>query len=257
MYQLLILNTSFFAAFAVILSIIKKRVKTELTKNILLLVAPIITLLVHYSQFIYDVMTGGDIMAHLSANPNLYMPLYPCNIVMWLTLIFALLKNKNSKFGEFCVDFIFWFGVAAAVIGMFANEDFIRTQSIADYAILKSIIAHATLLFNVLLLPIFSYVKIDVKRNFKNIIISLLVMGVIGAYCTLIFYALVSYEQAYFINSMFMVHSPFAGLDFLTYPVVALIAVPVYFVLFVICDLCAHKKGKRFYNRTKNDRSLG
>lgn len=257
MYQLLILNTSFFAAFAVILSIIKKRVKTELTKNILLLVAPIITLLVHYSQFIYDVMTGGDIMAHLSANPNLYMPLYPCNIVMWLTLIFALLKNKNSKFGEFCVDFIFWFGVAAAVIGMFANEDFIRTQSIADYAILKSIIAHATLLFNVLLLPIFGYVKIDVKRNFKNIIISLLVMGVIGAYCTLIFYALVSYEQAYFINSMFMMHSPFAGLDFLTYPVVALIAVPVYFVLFVICDLCAHKKGKRFYNRTKNDRSLG
>ena len=257
MYQLLILNTSFFAAFAVILSIIKKRVKTELTKNILLIVAPIITLLVHYSQFIYDVMTGGDIIAHLSANPNLYMPLYPCNIVMWLTLIFALLKNKGSKFGEFCVDFIFWFGVAAAVIGMFANEDFIRTQSIADYAILKSIIAHATLLFNVLLLPIFGYVKIDVKRNFKNIIISLLVMGVIGAYCTLIFHALVSEAQAYFINSMFIVHSPFAGLDFLTYPVVALIAVPVYFVLFVICDLCAHKKGERSYNKTKNDRSSG
>ena len=257
MYQLLILNTSFFTAFAVILSIIKKRVKTELTKNILLLVAPIITLLVHYSQFIYDVMTGGDIMAHLSANPNLYMPLYPCNIVMWLTLIFALLKNKNSKFGEFCVDFIFWFGVAAAVIGMFANEDFIRTKSIADYAILKSIIAHATLLFNVLLLPIFGYVKIDVKRNFKNIIISLLMMGIIGAYCTLIFHALVSEAQAYFINSMFIVHSPFAGLDFLTYPVVALIAVPVYFVLFVVCDLCAHKKGERFYNKTKNNRFSG
>ena len=257
MYQLLILNTSFFAAFAVILSIIKKRVKTELTKNILLLVAPIITLLVHYSQFMYDVMTGGDIMAHLSANPNLYMPLYPCNIVMWLTLIFALLKNKNSMFGEFCVDFILWFGVAAAVIGMFANEDFIRTQSIADYAILKSIIAHATLFFNILLLPILGYVKIDVKKNFKNIVISVLVMGVTGAYCTLIFYALVSYEQAYFINSMFMMHSPFAGLDFLTYPVVALIAVPVYFVLFVICDLCAHKKGERFYNKTKNNRFSG
>ena len=251
MYQLLILNASFFAAFAIILCIIKKRVKTERTKNILLIIAPIITLLVHYSQFIYDVMTGGDIMAHLSANPNLYMPLYPCNIVMWLTLVFALLKNKNSKFGEFCVDFIFWFGVAAAVVGMFANEDFIRTQSIADYAILKSIIAHATLLFNVLLLPIFGYVKIDVKRNFKNIIISLFVMGAIGAYCTLIFHTLVSEAQAYFINSMFIVHSPFAGLDFLTYPVVALVAIPVYFVIFVLCDLCAHKKGERFYNRKK------
>ena len=251
MYQLLILNSSFFAAFAVILPIMKKRVKTERTKNILLLVAPIITLLVHYSQFVYDALTGGDIMTHLGANPNLYMPLYPCNIVMWLTLIFALLKNKSSKFGEFCVDFIFWFGVVAAVIGMFANEDFIRTQSIADYAILKSIIAHATLFFNILLLPIFGYVKIDVKRNLKNIIISILTMGFIGAYCTLIFHALVSEAQAYFINSMFMVHSPFAGLDFLTYPVVALIAVPVYFVLFLICDLCARRKSKRSHNKTK------
>ena len=251
MYQLLILNTSFFAAFAVLLCIIKKRVKTERAKNILLLVAPTITLLVHYSQFIYDALTGGDIMAHLGANPNLYMPLYPCNIVMWLTLVFALLRNKNSKFGEFCVDFIFWFGALAAVIGMFANEDFIRTQSIADYAILKSIIAHATLFFNVLLLPIFGYVKIDVKRNFKNIITSVFMMGITGAYCTLIFYALVSYEQAYFINSMFMMHSPFAGLDFLTYPVVALIAVPAYLVIFVISDLCAHKKGERFYDKYK------
>ena len=101
MYQLLILNASFFAAFAVILSIIKKRVKTERAKNILLLVAPIITLLVHYSQFIYDVMTGGDIVAHLGANPNLYMPLYPCNIVMWLTLIFALLKTKAPSSENF------------------------------------------------------------------------------------------------------------------------------------------------------------
>ena len=245
MYQLLILNSSFFAAFAIILFIIKKRVKTERTKNILLLVAPIITLLVHYSQFIYDALTGCDIMAHLSANPNLYMPLYPCNIVMWLTLVFAFLKNKNSKFGEFCVDYMFWFGVLAAVIGMFANEDFIRTQSIADFAILKSIIAHATLFFNILLLPIFGYVKIDVKKNFKNIVISVLVMGVTGAYCTLIFYALVSYEQAYFINSMFMMHSPFAGLDFLTYPVVALIAVPVYLAIFIICKLFARRKGRR------------
>ena len=245
MYQLLILNSSFFAAFAIILFIIKKRVKTERTKKILLIIAPIITLIVHYSQFIYDALTGCDIMAHLSANPNLYMPLYPCNIVMWLTLAFALLKNKNSKFGEFCVDYMFWFGVLAAVIGMFANEDFIRTQSIADYAILKSIIAHATLFFNILLLPIFGYVKIDVKRNFKNIIISILTMGFIGAYCTLIFYALVSREQAYFINSMFIVHSPFAGLDFLTYFVVALIAVPVYLAIFVICNLFIRKKSKR------------
>jgi hypothetical protein len=74
-------------------------------------------------------------------------------------------------------------------------------------------------------------------------------MALIGGYCNLIFYALASKEMAYDVNSMFLIHSPFDGVDFLTYPVIALIAAPIYFALFVICDLCAHKKGERFYNK--------
>ena len=62
---------------------------------------------------------------------------------------------------------------------------------------------------------------------------------------------LVSEAAAYDVNSMFLIHSPFDGLDFLTYPVISLIAVPIYFGVFVICDLCAHKKGERFYNQVK------
>lgn len=251
MDQLLIMNSILIAVMVLILWLIKKYVKTDRTKNVLFAVSPIITLLVHYSHFIFEAFSGNDIMAHLGANPNLYMPLYPCNLVMWLALAFGFLKNKNSKLGEFFVDFIFWFGIVATVVGMFANEDFVKNPTLADYAILKSIIAHATLLFNVLLLPVLGYVKIDLIRNFKNIVISVLLMGVVGGYCTLVMYALVSEAHAYFINSMFMMHSPFAGLDFLTYPVVALIAVPLYFGLFVICDLCAHKKGERFFDKLK------
>ena len=41
----------------------------------------------------------------------------------------------------------------------------------------------------------------------------------------------------------------FDGLDFLTYPVIALIAIPLYFGLFTLCELFAHKKGERFWNR--------
>ena len=251
MLTLILFNLLLTAIVVGALYITKKYAHTENAKRIAFLIAPVITLVCHYISFLRTVFMGGDAFSFLAKNPNLFMPAYPCNLVMWVAVLFAFLKDKRSRIAEFLGDYIFWFGLISALVGMFANEDFIRTQSIADFAILKSIIAHATLFFNILLLPIFGYVKIDVKKNFKNIVISVLVMGVTGAYCTLIFYALVSYEQAYFINSMFMMHSPFAGLNFLTYPMVALIAIPVYFVIFVLCDLCAHKKGERFYNRKK------
>ena len=33
--------------------------------------------------------------------------------------------------------------------------------------------------------------------------------------------------------------------------VIALIAVPVYFTVFALCDLAAHKKGEHFYSKAK------
>ena len=86
---------------------------------------------------------------------------------------------------------------------MFANVDFIMNPTLADYENFMSITAHATLLFNILMLPIFGYIKIDVKRNITNIIISIFVMAAIGCYCNLVFHALVSEAAAYDVNSMF------------------------------------------------------
>jgi len=166
-------------------------------------------------------------------------------------LIFALLKNKHSRLGAFLADYLFWFGIVSMLVGMFANVDFINNPTLAHYENVKSIAAHATLLFNILLLPSFGYIKIDVKRNLTNIIISIFMMAAIGCYCNLVFRTLVSAEAAYDVNSMFLIHSPFEGLDFLTYPVIALIAVPVYFTVFALCDLAAHKKGGRFYSKAK------
>ena len=76
-------------------------------------------------------------------------------------------------------------------------------------------------------------------------------MAIIGCYCNLVFHALVYEAAAYDVNSMFLIHSPFEGLDFLTYPVIALIAVPIYFIVFAICDLVAHKMGEHCYNEEK------
>lgn len=249
MGKLIIFNLILIALIAVGLWLIKKYVKKERTQNIFLIFAAVFTILFHYSLFIFKLLSGGNAIEYLSETPNLILPIYPCNVVMWSALIFGLLKNKKSKLGEFFADYLFWFGIISTLVGMFANVDFINNPTLADYGNFKSIAAHATLLFNVLLLPLFGYIKIDAKRNIKNIIISVVLMGAIGAYCNLVFSALASETVAYDVNSMFWLHSPFAGVEFLTYPLISLIGIPIYFAVFILCELCAYKKGKRFFDK--------
>ena len=249
MGKLLIFNFTLIAMATVGLWLINKFVKAERTKGIILIAAAASTIVFHYSTLIFILLSGGDALEYLSQTPNLILPIYPCNVVMWSALIFALLKNKLSRLGRFLADYIFWFGIISTLVGMFANVDFINNPTLADYENIKSIGAHATLLFNVLLLPLFGYIKIDVKRNIISIIISIIEMGIIGFYCNLVFSALASWQMAYSVNSMFLIHSPFEGLDMLTYPVIALIAIPVYLLIFIICDLCAHKRGERFFDK--------
>ena len=251
MGKLIIFNLFLIALIALGLWLIKKCVKKERTPNVILIAAALFTIVFHYSSFIFKLLSGGNAIEYLGETPNLILPIYPCNVVMWSALIFAFIKTKKSRVAEFFVDYLFWFGIASTLVGMFANVDFIMNPTLADYENFKSITAHATLLFNILLLPIFGYIKIDVKRNIINIIISIFVMAAIGCYCNLVFHALISEAAAYDVNSMFLIHSPFEGLDFLTYPVISLIVIPIYFAIFVICDLCAHKKGQRFYNKVK------
>ena len=234
-------------AFGVWLS--KKFIKSEKGKGILLLVAALLTVLCHYSALLFYQIPNGTAIDYLRETPNLILPIYPCNVVMWSCILFAFCKNKNSKLCVFLADYIFWFGIVSTLVGMFANVDFIREPTLANFEVTKSIVSHAFLLFNVLLLPVFGYVKVDLLRNMRSIAISILEMLVIGLYCNLVFSVLVSPERAYDVNSMFLLHSPFEGVAFLTYPVIALVALLIYFGLFALLELFFCEKGNRFYNR--------
>ena len=249
MDKLFLFNMIILAIIAVGLLLVKRLVKTDRAREIALIAAPVFTVLCHYSSLLYHHFLDGSAMTYLRHNPNLILPIYPCNVVMWSALIFGLMRKKDGRLGKFLSDYVFWFGIVSTLVGMFANVDFVRNPTLADFDVTKGIISHATLLFNLLLLPLFGYVKVDMRRNMRHIIISILEMLVIGLYCNLIYQTLVSDAMAYEVNSMFLIHSPFDGLDFLTYPVIALIAIPLYFGLFTLCELFAHKKGERFWNR--------
>ena len=249
MKELLLFNFILIAFIAVGLWYTKRMVKSERAKNVMLIASAVFTIVCHYSSLVYHHFLDRTAMVYLSQNPNLILPIYPCNVVMWSCLIYGVLKNKTTRFAKFLADYIFFFGIVSTLVGMFANVDFIRNPTLADFDVTKGIISHATLLFNVLLLPIFGRIKVDLKTNLTHMVIAVIEMLVIGLYCNLVFETLVSEEVAYQVNSMFLIHSPFDGIDFLTYPVIAVIAIPLYFVVFAVCELFTYKKGERFYER--------
>ena len=149
----------------------------------------------------------------------------------------------------FLADYLFWFGIFSTLVGMFANVDFINNPTFKDYEVTKSIVAHATLLFNVLLIFVFGHIKVDLVKNMIHITISVVMMYLIGLYCNKIFEVLISVDEANSINSMFILHSPFPSLPFLIYPIIALCALILYFGLFSVCELFVYPKGNRWFNR--------
>jgi hypothetical protein len=251
MDKLIIFNCILLLIIFIGLFFCKKYIKSEKVKNLVLFLSSLLTILFHYSSFIYLYITNGSSAEYLRNNPNLLLPIYPCNVVMWGCLIYGVLKNKESKAASFLADYLFWFGIFSTLVGMFANVDFINNPTFKDYEVTKSIVAHATLLFNVLLIYVFGHIKVNLFKNMLHIIMSIVMMYIIGLYCNNVFEVLVSYEEAYDVNSMFILHSPFPNIPFLIYPVIASIALILYLGLFSLCELFAYSKGNRWFNRIK------
>ena len=252
MGKLIIFNCILLLIISIGLFFCKKYIRTEKTKNLVLLLSAILTIVCHYSTFIYLNITDGATIQYLKENPNLLLPIYPCNVVMWGCLIYGIMKNKESKGAMFLADYLFWFGIFSTLVGMFANVDFINNPTLKDYEVTKSIVAHATLLFNILLIFIFGHIKVNLIKNMVHIIIAVVMMYLIGIYCNKIFEVLVSIEEANSVNSMFILHSPFPAIPFLIYPIIALCALILYFGLFFICELFVYPKGNRWFNRIRN-----
>ena len=229
----------------------KKHIHSEKGKNRALLLSALLTILCHYSSFLFLFFTGGAATAYLKDHLNLLLPIYPCNVVMWGCLIYGLIKNKQSKLGLFLGDYLFWFGIFSTLVGMFANVDFIVNPTLADYEVTKSILAHATLLFNILLIYAFGNIKVALVKNMAHMALSVLLMYVIGLYCNKLIEILASAQEASDTNSMFLLHSPFPSIPYLTYPTIAGCSLVLYFILFFLWEFFAYPKGKRWFNSAK------
>lgn len=118
----------------------------------------ILTVIIHYSDIWVDFFTSGGNVYVSSVH---ILPVYPCNIVMWMLLLASLLKNKAALPFQMLSQFCFYIGTLCAVLGIVLNENFDNNPTLADYSVLKGMLSHSTMLLGCLYMKTGKYFHVS------------------------------------------------------------------------------------------------
>lgn len=140
------------------------KVKDQKYKNLILVLSAIITVIIHYSSaWVEFFETQGS----ATVEANFILPVYPCNVVMWMLLASSLIKNKNSVIFNVLAEFCFYGGIVCGVIGIVFNANFDANPTLADYYVLKGLLSHSTMLFGCIYMLVGKFIKIRVFNAFS------------------------------------------------------------------------------------------
>lgn len=218
-------------------------VKTEESKVRVLKTAAILTVAVHFSSLWVDFFATGT----AEMQDSMLLPIYPCNICMWLLLITACLKKRTGTAYTILSEFTFWAGVVCGSIGILLNENYANTPTLLDYDIFKGLFSHSTMVFGALYLLVGGFVKIRVFNT-------------VSAVCGLLFFILDGFIiNALFTrfglgdcNAMYLQENPFPNMPWLSSFVMGAMAVVLVFGITCIYEQVTLKKEERWYTKINN-----
>lgn len=217
-------------------------VKAEKYKDVILKTAAVLTVVLHYSSLYVDYFQTGQ--ATLEA--PMLLPIYPCNVAMWLLLIAAFWKNKNSKVFGYVAEFTFYLGIVGGIIGILFNEIYASTPNLAEWHTLKGLLSHSVMLFGCVYLLVGGYLKIRVKNTisvFFGLIFLLLDGGIIIG-----LYRLANLTPP---NCMYLLENPFPSLPWINTFVVGVLGLVLVFGITAIYELLKVPKEERWYQQIK------
>jgi hypothetical protein len=130
---------------------------SDRSRNFILKFSAVITVVIHYSSLWVDYFASGG---SAQVENNMILPVYPCNVVMWMLLIAAFTENKRSLPFRMLSDFCFYVGTVCGIIGIAFNVNFGNTPTLADYDILKGMLSHSTMLFGCIYMRVGKFMKV-------------------------------------------------------------------------------------------------
>lgn len=224
----------------VLLIVARVFAKTEHSKNLILKFSAIITVVIHYSNLWVDYFTTGG---NAVIENNQILPVYPCNVVMWMLLIAALTENKKRLRFQILGESCFYIGTVCGIIGIVLNANFGNTPTLADYDILKGMLSHSTMLFGCLYMMVGDYIKVRVF-NVVSVTAGLGTFVICGVGVNWL-YEHFGMEPP---DGMFLISNPY----FRTSPIV--MGIWVVMVMFVVLALWELRlpQDERWYTKLKN-----
>lgn len=227
----------------VLLVVFKIKVKNESTKVWIIKFFAIFTVFLHYSPLLVGLITEGKVEIHRS----MILPIYPCNVVMWLLLITSFIKNKETIGYRLLSEFTFLAGLVCGSIGIILNENYGNNPNILDYDIFKGLFSHSTMIFGCVYLKVGGFVKIS-TFNILSIICGLLLFIVDGTIINSI-YKLLNLES---VNSMYLEQIPFDNLPWLNTWVIGILAVLIISIFTIVYEQIYFEKEDRWYYKLEN-----
>lgn len=153
-----------------------KRLQTLQRKDRFLSFFAIVTVALHYSDIWVDYFANAG---QVTVASIYILPVYPCNMVMWMLLAAACIKDKESLPFQMLAEFCFFIGTFCGVIGILLNENFDSTPTLADYGVLKGLLSHSTMLVGCLYMKVGGYIRIRL-RNAVSVTAGLLTFVLCG-----------------------------------------------------------------------------
>lgn len=243
MFKLIIFSIIIFILIFISLYIIHKYIKDQATKDKILKATAIITVIIHYSNvWVSYFQTGTP-----QVDNTLILPIYPCNICMWMLLIVSTMKNNNSIVKKVLLEFLAFGGTVCGSIGLFANEIFLNNPTFTDYSVLKGLLSHATMVFGTLFILTQGYIKVRTKDMTISCTIGLGIFAIIGGIINLLFHVF-KLEP---VNAMFMLEFPIKlpGFNFITLGIAGVI---VAFLLSTVFEILFLPLENRWYYKANN-----
>ncbi len=203
----------------------------------------LITVIIHYSSLWVEFFASENAVAEIGG--NMLLAKYPCNLIMWLLLIVAFMKKRDSLLYRALSEFVFLGGTVCAVIGIVFNENFDSTPTLLDYEVLKGLLSHSTMLLGCLHLQVSGIIKLRVKSTF-SVIFGMLIFLFNG----LIVNGLYSIFGLPECNSMYLQEPPFESMPWLNTATIGIAAVLVGFIACLVSEAITLPKEERWINKT-------
>lgn len=141
-----------------------KHLKTQGLKDGFLKLFAILTVLIHYSDIWVDYFRTGGYTYVTSVH---ILPVYPCNVMMWMLLIAALMKDKQSLPFRMLSEFCFYGGILCGILGIVLNENFDSNPTLTDYGVLKGLLSHSTMLLGCIYMKVGKYFAVQSSNAFS------------------------------------------------------------------------------------------